>query len=86
VTEDEGDEGEEGRVVGVVAGEVVTVEGGDDNDDVEGSADMEVDVAMAENDGTDPEVVGREVGRSDDDSAGVDEPPKTQTLSVPRGI
>jgi hypothetical protein len=91
--EDEGDEGNEERVVGAVAGEVVRVEDGDDNDDddedddeVEGSADAEVGVAIVEKDKTDPELVGRVVGRSDDDSAGEDEPPKTQTLSVPRGI
>jgi hypothetical protein len=86
--EDEGDEGSEERVVGVVAGEVVRVEDRDDDgDEVEGSAeDTEVGVAIVEKDGTDPELVGRVVGRSDDDSAGEDEPPKTQTLSVPRGI
>ena len=71
--------------MGVVAGEVVRVEGGDDNE-VEGSAEAEVDIAIVEEDRTDPEDVGRVVGRSDDDSAGEDEPPKTQTLSVPRGI
>jgi hypothetical protein len=91
VMEDEGDEGSGERVVGVVAGEVVRVEDGDDDDDdddeVEGSAeDVEVGVARVEKDRTDPELVGRVVGRSDDDSAGEDEPPKTQTLSVPRGI
>jgi hypothetical protein len=89
--EDEGDEGGEERVVGAVAGEVVWVEGGDDgddNDDVEGSADAEVGVAIVEKDRTDPELVGKVVvGGLDDDSAGEDEPPKTQTLlSVPRGI
>jgi hypothetical protein len=84
--EDEGDEGNGERVVGVVAGKVVRVEDGDD-DEVEGSADAEVGVAMVEKVRTDPELVGREVGRLDDDSAGEDEPPKTQTrLSVPRGI
>ena len=83
--EDEGDEGSEGCVVGLVAGDVVRVEGGDD--DEVGSTDAEVDVAMVGKDRTDPEVVGRVVGRLDDDSAGEDEPPKTQTLlSVPRGI
>jgi hypothetical protein len=93
VVEDEGDEGNGERVVGVVAGEVVRVEDGDDDDDdgddedeVEGSADAEVGVAIVEKDRTDPELVGRVVGRSDDDGAGEDEPPKTQTLSVPRGI
>jgi len=112
-TEDEGGEGSEERVVGVVAGEVVIVEGRDD-DEVEGSADAEVGVAIVEGVGTDPELVGRVVegvgtdpelvgrvvegvgtgpelvgrvvGRSADDGAGEDEPPKTQTLSVPRGI
>jgi hypothetical protein len=88
--EDEGDEGNGERVVGVVA-EVVRVEDGDgddddDNDEVEGSADAEVGVAIVEKESTDPELVGRVVGVLDADSAGEDEPPKTQTLSEPRGI
>lgn len=70
ITDDEGD-GE--RVVGVVAREVVKVEDGDD--EVEGSADAEVDVAIVEKVRTDPEVVGRVVGKLDGDSAGEDEPP-----------
>lgn len=82
--EDEGDEGNGGCVVSVIAGEVRAEDGEDD--EVEGSAGAEVDVAIVEKDGTDPEVVGRVVGRSDNDGAGEDEPPKTQTLSVPRGI
>ena len=86
-TEDDRDDGDGECVVGVVACEVVRVEDGDDdNDEVEGSADAEVDVAIVEKDRTDPELVGRVVGASDDDSAGEDEPPKTQTLSEPRGI
>ena len=93
--EDEGDEGNGERVVVVLAGEVVRVEDGDDDDDdddgddddeVEGSADAEVGVAIVEEDGTDPELVGSVVGALEDDSAGEDEPPKTQTLSEPRGI
>jgi hypothetical protein len=86
VMEDEGDEGGGERVVDVVAGEVVRVENGDDKDEVEGSADAEVGVAIVEKVRTDPEVVGGVVGVSDNDSAGEDEPPKTQTLSEPRGI
>jgi hypothetical protein len=82
--EDEVDEGNEESVVSVVAGEVVRVEDSDD-DVVEGSADVEVGVAIVEKVMTDPELVGRIVGRLDDDCAGEDEPPKTQTLSVPRG-
>lgn len=87
MTEDEGDEGGGGCVVGLVAGDVVRVEDGDDDDvEVGGSADAEVDVAMVVKDRTDAEVVGRVVGGLDDESAGEDEPPKTQTLSLPRGI
>jgi hypothetical protein len=78
ITEDEGD-GER------VAGEVVEIEDGDD-DEVEGSADAEVGVAVVVKVRTGPELVGRAVGRLDGDSAGEDEPPKTQTPSVPRGI
>jgi hypothetical protein len=85
VMEDEGDEGNGERVVGVVACEVVRVEDGDD-DEVEGSADAEVDVAIVEKDRTDPELVGRVVGALGEDSAGEEEPPKTQTLLEPRGI
>jgi hypothetical protein len=80
--EDEGDGGNGESVVGVVAGEVVRVEDGDDHDDneVEGSTDAEVGVAMLEKVRTDPELVGRVLGRSDGDT---DEPPKTY-YSVPR--
>lgn len=86
--EDEGDEGDGGRVVGLVAGDVVKVEDGDEDDmDVGGSADAEGGVAMVGEDREDPEVVGSVVGRLGGESAGEDEPPKTQTsLSVPRGI
>jgi hypothetical protein len=56
----EGDEGNGKGVVGVVAGKVVKVEDGDD-DEVEGSAtDAEV-VAIAEKVRADPEVVCRVV-------------------------
>jgi hypothetical protein len=82
VIEDEGDEGTGESVAGVVAGEVVRAEEGDDEEEVESSADAEVGVAIVEKDRTDSELVGR----SDDDSAGEVEPPKTQTLSEPRGI
>lgn len=81
-----------GEVVRVEDGEVVKVDGEvvrvEDrvNDVVEGSADTEVGVAMVDKDTIDPELVGRMVGRLDDDGAGEDEPPKTQTLSEPRGI
>jgi hypothetical protein len=90
----ETDEGNEEGVVGEVEGgevvevevkEVIKAEDGDD-DVVVGSADAGVGVAMVETVMTDPEVVGRIVGRLDDDGAGEDEPPKTQTLSEPRGI
>jgi hypothetical protein len=43
--EDRADEGNGERVVGVVAGKVVKLEDGDD-DEVEGSADREVGVAI----------------------------------------
>ncbi len=83
--EDDVDERDGESVVGVVAGEVVRVED-EDGDEVEGSADVGVGVAIVEKDKTDPELVGRIVGRLGDDGAGEDKPPKTQTLSVPRGI
>jgi hypothetical protein len=96
--EDETDEGDREGVVGEVVGrEVVKVED-DDGDEVvvvvEGSTEEEVGVARVEEVGvarvenvmTDPELVGKIVGRLDDDGAGEDEPPKTQTPSVPRGI
>jgi hypothetical protein len=69
---------------GCDGGEVVRVEDGND-DEVEGSADAEVGVAMVEKVRTDPGVVDRVVGhgKSDDDSAGEDEPPKTGG-TVPR--
>jgi hypothetical protein len=63
-----------GEVLEVEDGEVVEVEDGD-NDAVEGSAETEVGVAMEEKDMIDPEVVGRIVGRSDEDGAGEDKPP-----------
>jgi hypothetical protein len=80
---DEGDEGNGESVVGEVAGEVVRVEDGDDDDELEGSADAEVGVEIVEKIRTDPELVGRVVGRSDDDTAVEDEPPKTED-TVPR--
>jgi hypothetical protein len=69
---------------GCDCGEVVRVEDGND-DEVEGSADAEAGVAMVEKVRTDPGVVDRVVGhgKSDDDSAGEDEPPKTGG-TVPR--
>ena len=89
----ETDEGSEEGVVGeVVRREVVEIEDCDedgDGDVVGGSTDEEVGVAMAEVDMTDPEVVrsvGGTEGRLDDDGSGEEEPPKTQTLSEPRGI
>ena len=90
---DEGDEGvvgelEGGEVVEVEDKKVVKAEDGDgDGDVVGGSTDAGVGVAMVEKVMTDPELVGRIVGRLDDNGAGEDEPPKTQTLlSEPRGI
>jgi hypothetical protein len=75
--EDEGDERNGKSVVGVVAGEVVRVEDGDD-EEVEGSADTEVGVAIMERVRTDPELVGRDQMTI----APEDEPPKTR--HVPR--
>ena len=69
-------------VVGEVASEVVRVEDGD-YDEVEGSADAEVAVTIVEKVRTDPELMGRVVGRSDDDSTGEDEPSKSGD-TVPR--
>lgn len=69
--EDEEDEGNEERVVGVV---VVKIEDGDDKE-VEGSADAEVGVAIVENVMTGPEVVCRVVGGPDNEDSGEDNPP-----------
>ena len=76
---------EDGEVVRIEDGEVVEVEDRD-GDVMEGSTDTEEGVAMVEKDMADPEPVGKIVGRLDNDSTGEDEPPKTQTPSVPRGI
>lgn len=89
---DEGDGGvvgevEGGEVVAIEDKKVVTIEDGNvDGDVVGGSTDAGVGVAMVEKVMTDPELVGRIVGRLDDNGAGEDEPPKTQTLFEPRGI
>jgi hypothetical protein len=84
---DETDEGDGEVVVGEVAGgevvkaedcdgEVVKAEDCDgDGDVVDGSTDSEVGVARVEEDMTDPKLVGRTVGRLNDDGAGEDEPP-----------
>ena len=87
----ETDEGSGEGVVGeVVRREVVEREDCDEDEDVVGgSADAEVGAAMVEVVMTDPEVVrivGGTEGKLDDDGSGEEEPPKTQTLSEPRGI
>jgi hypothetical protein len=82
--EDKADEGNGESVVGVVVGEIVRVD--DDDDEVEGSADAEVGVAMVEKVRTHPELVNRAVGKSDDDSDREDEPPKNQRTSAVDGL
>ena len=76
---------EGGELVAIEDKKVVTIEDGN-GDVVGGSTDAGVGVAMVEKVMTDLELVGRIVGRLDDNGAREDEPPKTQTLFEPRGI